>query len=86
MGRGTVWGNRFVVGVDGTREEVLGKFKASALVSQQLLDRAKRELKGKHLVCSCKPNPCHADLWLAVANDLPLPAWDVLPRQGTLGI
>jgi len=70
----------------GHADDVLSKFKAAALASPELMDRAKIELKGKHLVCSCKPNPCHADLWLAVANDLPLPAWDVLPRQGTLGI
>lgn len=86
VGRGTVWGNPYIVGVDGTREDVLGKFIAGALANTELLERAKRELKGQHLVCSCKPMPCHADLWLAVANNLPLPAWDVLPRQGTLSI
>ena len=86
VGRGTVWGNPYIVGIDGTREEVLTKFMAGALSDQHLLERARRELRGRHLVCSCKPNSCHADLWLSVANNLPLPTWDVLPRQGTLGI
>jgi hypothetical protein len=33
------------------------------------IDNARRELKGRDLVCWCKPGvPCHADVLLAVAN------------------
>ena len=34
------------------------------------IDDVRRELKGKDLVCWCKPGaPCHADVLLAVTND-----------------
>jgi Domain of unknown function (DUF4326) len=33
------------------------------------IDDVRRELKGRDLVCWCKPGvPCHADVLLAVAN------------------
>jgi hypothetical protein len=37
---------------------------------QNILDRAKRELRGKNLACWCKPGePCHADVLLELANE-----------------
>jgi hypothetical protein len=36
---------------------------------QNILDRAKRELRGKNLACWCKPgDACHADVLLELAN------------------
>jgi len=34
-----------------------------------LVDRAKRELKGKILGCWCKPLDCHGDILRAVADE-----------------
>lgn len=36
---------------------------------ERLRQRAQRELRGKNLGCWCKPGePCHADVWLKLAN------------------
>ena len=67
IGRPTKWGNPFVEGTDGTREEVIAKFRAHAIATGLWKD-AMRELKGKHLVCWCAPLACHGDVLLAFAN------------------
>lgn len=62
IGRGTKWGNKFHEGVDGTREEIIEKYKAWFLENPQLHNDANRELQGKILGCHCKPLPCHGDV------------------------
>jgi hypothetical protein len=61
IGRGTLWGNPFKIGVDGTREEVIDKYRRYVLNSPEILSRL-CELKGKKLGCSCKPYKCHGDV------------------------
>lgn len=61
IGRGSKWGNPFVIGKDGTRKEVIDKFRAYA-INKGLHKEAKRELKDKVLGCFCKPASCHGDL------------------------
>lgn len=68
MGRPTKWGNPFVIGEDGTREEVLERYKAWLGQRPELIKAAREELAGKDLVCWCAPQPCHADILVAVAN------------------
>ena len=69
VGRPTKWGNLFIIGVDGTREEVISKYKQwLMLVEQAYLVSYLTELKGKDLVCWCAPLPCHADILLELAN------------------
>lgn len=63
VGRGSPWGNPFVIGKDGDRAEVIRKFECFALPQMDL-----SALKGKDLVCYCAPAACHADLLLAKAN------------------
>jgi len=60
IGRGSKWGNRYRIGVDGDRAEVISKFGAWILEQPKLL-KALPELQGKTLVCHCKPKPCHGD-------------------------
>jgi hypothetical protein len=67
VGRPSYWGNPFVIGKDGTREEVLEIFEAWFKTSNKMQHII--ELKGKDLVCHCSPLPCHADLLLKWAND-----------------
>ena len=69
IGRGSPWGNPFVIGRDGTREEVIARF-ASMLRHERrdLIDKARRELKGKALLCFCHPDPCHGDVLARVAE------------------
>lgn len=68
-GRGK-WGNPFEVGKDGDREEMISKHinwlnePAQAELKAQIVP----ELKGKVLLCYCKPRPCHGDYLAAIAN------------------
>jgi len=63
IGRGRgIWGNPYKIGPDGTREEVLQKYRAYLLASPNLLAQARRELRGRRLGCFCKPLACHGDI------------------------
>lgn len=71
VGRPTKWGNPYVVGKDGNRWAVLGKYtKLLYLAMSDLeLERALRPLRGKNLACFCPlDQPCHADVLLRLAN------------------
>ncbi len=68
VGRPTKWGNPFVIGKDGTRKEVIAKYRAYVQANPQLLAAVKRELKGRTLSCWCKPKACHGDVLLQLAN------------------
>jgi hypothetical protein len=61
------WGNPFYVGIDGTREEVVARYRAWVTANPALM-AALGELRGKDLVCHCAPEPCHADVLLELAN------------------
>jgi len=71
VGRPTRWGNDFVVGVDGTREECIAKYREYFIKpTLQVYGRDYFEpLRGKDLACFCPlGQPCHADLLLEIAN------------------
>lgn len=67
VGRPTKWGNPYKSPQDGTREQVIAKYRAHIL-SNSYLKRALPDLRGKNLVCWCAPKPCHADVLLELAN------------------
>lgn len=70
VGRPTVWGNPFVVGKDGTREEVVRKYRERIEnFGPNSFIEIKKQLKGKDLVCWCAPKACHADVLLEIANE-----------------
>jgi Domain of unknown function (DUF4326) len=64
---GSIWGNPFRIGKDGTREEVIAKFEAHILASPRLLARV-HTLKGKRLCCWCAPKPWHGDVLARLAD------------------
>jgi len=68
IGRPSKFGNPFEIGKDGDREEVIRKYKGWILNQPELVEDAKRELKGKDLVCWCAPLACHGDILLEIAN------------------
>jgi len=68
IGRPSKWGNLLKIGRDGTREEVIQKYKEWIEKTDFLLDDTIHELKGKDLVCWCSPLPCHGDILLEIAN------------------
>lgn len=69
IGRGSPWGNPFVIGKDGTRDDVCNKFESMVENDPDLKEQIKSALKGKDLVCFCKPARCHGDYLLKVANE-----------------
>lgn len=65
--RSTTWGNPYIVGKDGTLEEVLDKFERHHALP--LANHIRKELAGKNLMCWCPlDKPCHADILLRIAN------------------
>jgi hypothetical protein len=57
----SAFANPYRVDVDGTREEVVEKYRQRLLGDPTLLDRL-YELRGRRLACWCSPESCHADV------------------------
>jgi hypothetical protein len=72
IGRPSPWGNPFshVSHMGGTlakfnvanRAEAIARFREWFLAQPELVERARRELRGKVLGCWCKPATCHGDV------------------------
>ncbi|HEY6668207.1 MAG TPA: DUF4326 domain-containing protein [Candidatus Nitrosopolaris sp.] len=65
------WGNEYIEGSDGTREEVISKHKVwlwNDPKGKEVFRDVFAELPSKNLVCHCAPNPCHGDILLRLAN------------------
>jgi hypothetical protein len=69
IGRPSKWGNPFTIGRDGTREEVIAKYR-EWIKSQPRLLADLHELEGKVLGCWCSPQACHGDVLSELAEDL----------------
>ena len=69
IGRGSKWGNPFVIGKHGTRDEVIEKYKMYILSKPELLEHLP-ELRGKILGCWCKPNACHGDVLVELLENV----------------
>ncbi len=71
IGRGTLWGNPYQMGKEGTRDEVIAKFAYDFdkrfLKLSEKFDENIEKLRGKTLGCHCKPAACHGDV---IANYL----------------
>ncbi len=67
IGRPSKWGNPFEIGKDGTRKEVIEKYKNWILGQPNLLDSL-HELEGKTLGCFCKPKECHGDILIELLD------------------
>lgn len=66
IGRGSKWGNPYVIPYDGERSEVIEKYRQ--YLTPELIESARVELRGKDLVCFCAPLSCHGDILLQIAN------------------
>lgn len=67
IGRPSKWGNPFTIGKDGTREEVIDKYRKWIQFQPKLI-AALPELKGKVLGCWCSPKACHGDVLSELAE------------------
>ena len=66
IGRGSPFGNPFCIGPDGTREEVIRKYREFIQTRPDLLQRVEAELKDKDLVCFCSPKACHGEVFFEI--------------------
>jgi len=73
--RPSEWGNSYShLAVPGTikvetREEAVAEFEAYVERNPWFQERIKESLRGKDLVCCCKPKLCHGDVLLRIANE-----------------
>ncbi|MDE0456106.1 MAG: DUF4326 domain-containing protein [Chromatiales bacterium] len=70
IGRPGRWGNPFVVGRHGTRDQVIELYRRRLWTDLQEGRTSRRDLAalaGKRLVCWCAPAPCHGDVLAAAA-------------------
>jgi len=67
IGRGSPWGNPFVIGRDGTRAEVIAQYDAWIAIQPHLLARLP-ELRSRDLLCFCAPKSCHGETLRRLAN------------------
>jgi hypothetical protein len=70
IGRPSLWGNPFKIGRDGTRDEVIEKYREWA-AHNHAVQANLHNLKGKVLACYCKPEACHGDVLVEMVNALP---------------
>ena len=72
IGRGSPYGNPFIIGRDGNRDEVCDKYEKYIEANPDLKAKFISELRGKDLVCWCAPKRCHGDYLLKISNK---PSW-----------
>ena len=68
IGRPSKWGNPYSIGKDGSRSEVIEKYRKYLLGNKELLNDL-HELEGKILGCWCKPEACHGDVIAELVNN-----------------
>ena len=68
IGRGTKFGNPFVLGKDGDRITVINKYVSWLKQETELIFAIKEELKDQILGCWCAPQECHGDVLARIAD------------------
>jgi len=68
IGRGSIWGNPFKIGKNGTREEVIIEYEQYIKGRPELLADLPR-LEGQVLGCYCKPKACHGDILVKLLRE-----------------
>ena len=66
--RGTIWGNPYVIGIDGDRNEVIEKYEKH-IRSNTILLAELPNLENEVLVCFCKPKRCHGDIIIKLLKE-----------------
>ena len=67
----SVFANPFKIGIDGTRSDVIHKYKnyiINKLDTDHTLLNTLLSLKNKNLGCWCHPEPCHGHVLLELIN------------------
>lgn len=76
IGRGSIFGNPYVLGRDGNREEIISLYKTyfyDRIQKDRKFKEAVEWLRGKdiRLGCHCAPLKCHGDIIVEYLNNLP---------------
>lgn len=66
--KGSIFGNPFVIGKDGTRDEVIEKYRQYILGKPELLAQLE-SLRGKTLACWCSPMRCHGHVLVELLEE-----------------
>lgn len=66
----SIWHNPYHIGKDGTRAEVIAKYRAYILSRPDLMALL-HTLKGKVLGCWCSPQECHGDVLVELIEGAP---------------
>jgi hypothetical protein len=70
--KASVFANPFKIGKNGTRNEVLMKYRS--WFCERLKDASFKaeveKLRGKRLGCWCKPEPCHGDIVIEYLDNM----------------
>ena len=69
--RATNFGNPYVIGRDGSRTEVIEKYREHLwreIHAGRVFVQDLAALHGKRLACWCAPEPCHGDVLAAAAR------------------
>jgi hypothetical protein len=69
IGRPSKWGNPFKIGIDGSRQDVIRKYRIWILDNTLLNKQIRAELRGKTLGCWCRPDACHGDVLAELADN-----------------
>jgi hypothetical protein len=67
--RSSKYGNPFILGQDGNRDDVCDKFEKHYLPHKPSILGDAQKLKGRVLVCHCYPERCHGDCLCDLANN-----------------
>jgi hypothetical protein len=65
----SIWGNPFIPGRDGTRDEVIDKYLEWIVKQPELMARL-NELVDKKLGCYCSPANCHGTVLAELAKEI----------------
>lgn len=68
IGRPGPFGNPYPIDRNRDRSYVIRNYEEWINTQPDLIEKIKRELRGKDLVCFCSPLPCHGDVILRIAN------------------
>lgn len=70
IGRPSIFGNPFIIGKDGNRDEVIKKYRDYVINNPKLLEAIKGLDIDDILGCYCKPLSCHGDIIIEIFNNI----------------
>jgi hypothetical protein len=79
------WGNPFEIGRDGSRVDVIAKYRVWIETQPHLLQTIPHLARVEALVCWCAPDACHGDVLVGYVDRWRRGEWQPPSRQGALG-